>query len=48
MGKINKNRENPREKYKLTNWSSYNKNLKNRGKLTIWLYIGYHEHRCCL
>jgi len=37
MGKINKNREKPREKYKLTNWSSYNKSLKNRGKLTIWL-----------
>lgn len=37
MGKINKNRDKPRENYKLTNWSAYNKSLKNRGKLTIWL-----------
>jgi len=37
MGKVNKNRDKPREEYKLTNWSDYNKSLKNRGKLTIWL-----------
>ena len=37
MGKINKNRDKPRETYKLRNWSDYNKSLKNRGKLTIWL-----------
>ena len=37
MGKVNKNRDKPRECYKLTNWSDYNKGLKNRGKLTIWL-----------
>ncbi len=36
MGKINKNRDKPRENYKLTNWSAYNTSLKNRGKLTIW------------
>ena len=37
MGKINKNQDKLREKYKLTNWSAYNKSLKNRGKLRIWL-----------
>lgn len=37
MGKINKNRDTSREIYKITNWSSYNKSLKTRGKLTIWL-----------
>lgn len=37
MGKVNKTRNKPRENYKLTNWSEYNKNLKKRGKLTIWL-----------
>ena len=37
MGKINKNQDKLREKYKLTNLSAYNKSLKNRGKLRIWL-----------
>jgi len=37
MGKINKNRDKPREKYKLRNWREYNNSLKNRGKITIWL-----------
>ena len=37
MGKVNKNRDKPREIYKLANWSEYNNSLKNRGKLTIWL-----------
>lgn len=33
MSKIRKLRQ---EKYKVTNWSSYNKSLKSRGDLTIW------------
>ncbi len=37
MGAINKKRVNQREKYKLSNWSSYNESLKKRGKITIWL-----------
>ncbi len=37
MGKTDKNRDKPREHYKLTNWSAYNSGLKNRGKLTVWL-----------
>lgn len=37
MGKVNKKRLKPRETYKLTNWSEYNKSLKQRGKLSIWL-----------
>jgi hypothetical protein len=27
----------PKEKYQLTNWSSYNAGLKQRGSLTLWL-----------
>lgn len=27
----------PREKYKLSNWSSYNSSLKKRGSLEVWL-----------
>ena len=27
----------PKEKYRLTNWSSYNAGLKQRGSLTLWL-----------
>jgi len=38
MGKVSKILEvKPKEKYKLSNWPAYNKSLKNRGKLTIWL-----------
>lgn len=29
--------EKPKEKYKLSNWSSYNNSLKNRGSLQVWL-----------
>lgn len=36
MGQTNKNRKNKREKYRITNWSSYNESLKNRGKITFW------------
>ena len=25
------------DKYKVTNWSSYNNGLKNRGSITLWL-----------
>ena len=27
----------PKEKYRLTNWSAYNRGLKQRGSLTLWL-----------
>lgn len=27
----------PRETYKITNWSTYNTSLKNRGRITLWL-----------
>jgi hypothetical protein len=27
----------PKEKYRLTNWSTYNEGLKQRGSLTLWL-----------
>lgn len=39
MAKNTKNykRVNKREVYKLKNWSSYNKSLKNRGRITFWL-----------
>lgn len=30
-------KDKPREKYKLSNWSSYNASLKKRGSLTVWL-----------
>ncbi|MFZ1703108.1 MAG: IS5 family transposase [Saprospiraceae bacterium] len=36
MGQTNKTRKNNREKYRITNWSSYNESLKNRGKITFW------------
>lgn len=36
MGQVNKTRKNQREKYKITNWKSYNESLKNRGKITFW------------
>ncbi len=36
MGQSNKTRRNKRDKYKINNWSSYNKSLKNRGKITFW------------
>lgn len=26
-----------KDKYKVLNWSDYNKSLKNRGRITIWL-----------
>ena len=28
----------PKEQYRLTNWSAYNKGLKQRGSLTLWLW----------
>lgn len=37
MGKVNKTRDKARENYKLRNWSEYNRSLKKRGKLAIWL-----------
>ncbi|MCF8494236.1 MAG: hypothetical protein K9G65_02430 [Rickettsiaceae bacterium] len=27
----------PKQKYKLTNWSEYNKALKDRGRIDFWL-----------
>lgn len=27
----------PKDKYKVTNWSAYNKGLKQRGSLTLWI-----------
>lgn len=30
----------PRGKYKTTNWADYNKALKGRGSLTVWLDKG--------
>ncbi|MFT5950945.1 MAG: hypothetical protein ACI9BN_001201, partial [Francisella sp.] len=27
----------PKQKYKITNWSEYNKALKNRGSIDFWL-----------
>jgi IS5 family transposase len=30
----------PKEKYKISNWSEYNKSLKKRGSLSIWLAEG--------
>jgi len=30
-------KEKQKEQYKVVNWSSYNKSLKERGKITIWL-----------
>ena len=27
----------PKQKYKLTNWSEYNKALRRRGDITVWL-----------
>jgi hypothetical protein len=30
-------KEKQKEKYKVVNWSSYNKSLKERGKISIWL-----------
>ncbi|MED7789476.1 hypothetical protein AB8E56_10520, partial [Francisella sp. 19X1-34] len=27
----------PKQKYKITNWSEYNKALTNRGRIDIWL-----------
>ena len=30
-------KEKQKEKYKVVNWSAYNKSLKERGKITIWL-----------
>ncbi len=32
-----------KQKYKITNWSSYNESLKKRGSLTVWLEEGF-EH----
>jgi len=29
-----------KERYKLSNWSSYNESLKKRGSLTIWFEEG--------
>ena len=37
MGQANKTRKNPREKYRVTNWSQYNNALIKRGSITIWL-----------
>ena len=33
----NINIEDQKDKYRVTNWSSYNKSLVNRGNITIWL-----------
>ena len=40
MGRVNKTRKNPREKYQVTNWSEYNNALIHRGSITIWLEAG--------
>lgn len=38
MSKYNRiPKEKQKVKYKVVNWSSYNKSLKERGKITIWL-----------
>jgi hypothetical protein len=34
----------PKEKYRLTNWSSYNAGLKQRGSLTLWLCEDLAQH----
>jgi hypothetical protein len=34
---MNKLQPKSKDKYKLTNWREYNKGLKNRGKITIWI-----------
>ena len=26
-----------KSKYKITNWAEYNKGLKNRGNITVWI-----------
>ena len=31
-------------KYKVSNWSEYNKSLVNRGKITLWVPDDIHEH----
>src|SRR5215213_1862858 len=36
MAKDNSKQLKAKEKYRLSNWSEYNKSLKNRGSLTIW------------
>jgi hypothetical protein len=36
MGQTNKRRTHPREKYRVSNWSTYNKALISRGDITIW------------
>ncbi|MFN4080360.1 MAG: transposase, partial [Saprospiraceae bacterium] len=28
---------NPKDRYKVTNWSAYNAGLKRRGSLTLWI-----------
>ena len=27
----------PKQKYRLTNWESYNESLRRRGDLTVWV-----------
>src|SRR4029078_3078125 len=36
MAKDRSKQPKAKEKYRLSNWSEYNKSLKNRGSLTIW------------
>ena len=31
------NQEKPKDRYKITNWREYNRGLKGRGSLTIWI-----------
>ena len=31
------NQNKPKDRYKITNWSDYNKGLKRRGSLTLWI-----------
>jgi len=38
MSKVTKpSEQEPKDQYKIVNWSAYNKALKNRGSLTIWI-----------
>lgn len=37
----------PRGKYKTTNWAVYNKALKARGSLTVWLTRACSGSHCC-
>jgi len=41
--KDNRQRQGPKEKYRITNWSSYNAGLIARGDVTVWLEAGLEQ-----